>query len=80
VDAGLGGGVTDNADGLARTFPSAGVGLGALATDREAAQMANAAKMSVDVSPYPTLVRIDAECRRIPAFAAAAPAKQPDAE
>jgi len=43
-------------------------------------QMANAAKMSVDVSPYPTLVRIDAECRRIPAFAAAAPAKQPDAE
>jgi maleylacetoacetate isomerase len=43
-------------------------------------QMANAAKMSVDVSPYPTLMRIDAECRRIPAFAAAAPAKQPDAE
>ena len=43
-------------------------------------QMANAAKMSVDVSPYPTLVRIDAECRRIPAFANAAPAKQPDAE
>ena len=43
-------------------------------------QMANAAKMSIDVSPYPTLARIDAECRRIPAFAAAAPAKQPDAE
>jgi len=43
-------------------------------------QMANAAKMSVDVAPYPTLVRIDAECRRIPAFADAAPAKQPDAE
>jgi maleylacetoacetate isomerase len=43
-------------------------------------QMANAAKMSIDVSPYPTLARIDAECRRIPAFAAAAPAIQPDAE
>ena len=43
-------------------------------------QMANAAKMSIDVSPYPTLVRIDAECRRIPAFASAEPAKQPDAE
>ena len=43
-------------------------------------QMANASKMSIDVSPYPTIVRIDAECRRIPAFADAAPAKQPDAE
>ena len=43
-------------------------------------QMANAARMSVDVSPYPTLVRIDAECRRLPAFADAAPAKQPDAD
>jgi maleylpyruvate isomerase len=43
-------------------------------------QMANASKMSIDVSPYPTLARIDAECRRIPAFAAAAPAIQPDAE
>ncbi|HEY8244853.1 MAG: maleylacetoacetate isomerase [Vicinamibacteria bacterium] len=43
-------------------------------------QMANAAKVSLDVSPYPTLARIDAECRRIRAFADAAPAKQPDAE
>jgi maleylacetoacetate isomerase len=43
-------------------------------------QMANASKMSIDVSPYPTLARIDAECRRIAAFAAAAPAIQPDAE
>ena len=43
-------------------------------------QVANAAKMSIDVSPYPTIMRIDAECRRIPAFADAAPAKQPDAE
>ena len=43
-------------------------------------QMANAAKMSIDVSPYPTLARIDAECRRIPAFANAEPARQPDAE
>ena len=43
-------------------------------------QMANASKMSIDVSPYPTIMRIDAECRRIPAFADAAPAKQPDAE
>ena len=43
-------------------------------------QMANARRMSVDVSPYPTLVRIDAACAAIPAFADAAPAKQPDAE
>jgi maleylacetoacetate isomerase len=43
-------------------------------------QMANAARMSIDVSPYPTLARIDAECRRLPAFADAAPAKQPDAD
>ena len=33
-----------------------------------------------DFTPYPTLVRIEAACVALPAFAAAAPAKQPDAE
>jgi len=43
-------------------------------------QLANARRVDMDLSPYPTLLRIDAECQRTPAFAAAAPANQPDAE
>lgn len=43
-------------------------------------QMANARRGNVDLAPYPTLVRIDAACQALPAFANAAPAKQPDAE
>ncbi len=36
-------------------------------------QMANARRFKVDLAPYPQLVRIDAELRALPAFAAAAP-------
>ncbi|CAG1008459.1 maleylpyruvate isomerase [Burkholderiales bacterium] len=43
-------------------------------------QMANARRFHVDLAPYPTLVRIDAACNAIVAFADAAPARQPDAE
>jgi maleylacetoacetate isomerase len=43
-------------------------------------QLANARRFSIDLSPYPTLVRIETECNTLPAFANAAPAKQPDAE
>ena len=43
-------------------------------------QMANARRFKVDLSPYPTLVGIEAACNQLPAFAMAAPAKQPDAE
>lgn len=43
-------------------------------------QMANARRVSLDLSPYPTLVRIDGACQQLRAFADAAPAKQPDAE
>ncbi len=43
-------------------------------------QMANARRMAVDAAPYPTLVRIDESARALPAFAAAAPEKQADAE
>jgi hypothetical protein len=42
VNTGLGVGVALHADSLARAFASAGVGLGALAAHREAAQMADA--------------------------------------
>ena len=42
-------------------------------------QVANARRYKVDLTPYPTIVRIDARCRELPAFAAAAPEKQPDA-
>ncbi|MFO1397191.1 MAG: maleylacetoacetate isomerase [Burkholderiales bacterium] len=43
-------------------------------------QLANARRVNLDLTPYPTLVRIDAHCRSLPAFAAADPARQPDAE
>jgi maleylpyruvate isomerase len=43
-------------------------------------QMANARRMNVDVTPFSTLARIEAACNALPAFADAAPSKQPDAE
>ena len=43
-------------------------------------QMANARRVDFDFTPYPTLLRIEAACAALPAFANAAPAKQPDAE
>ena len=43
-------------------------------------QLANARRVDMDLSPYPTLVRIDAECQKHPAFANAAPSRQPDFE
>jgi maleylacetoacetate isomerase len=43
-------------------------------------QLANARRVRLDLSPYPTLLRIEAACAALPAFADAAPARQPDAE
>lgn len=43
-------------------------------------QLANARRMTIDVTPFPTLTRIEAACNALPAFADAAPARQPDAE
>ncbi|MEO8848035.1 MAG: maleylacetoacetate isomerase [Casimicrobiaceae bacterium] len=43
-------------------------------------QLANARRASMDLAPYPTLLRIDAACLALPAFANAAPAMQADAE
>jgi maleylpyruvate isomerase len=42
-------------------------------------QMANAYRFKVPVDAFPTLVRIDTAARALPAFAAAAPERQPDA-
>ena len=42
-------------------------------------QVANSHRYKMDLSPYPTIVRIDAACLALPAFAAAVPDKQPDA-
>jgi maleylpyruvate isomerase len=42
-------------------------------------QVANARRYKMDLSPYPTITRIDAACQALPAFAAAVPEKQPDA-
>jgi maleylacetoacetate isomerase len=43
-------------------------------------QLANARRMNVDLSPYPTLTRIEGACLALEPFAAAAPERQPDAE
>ena len=43
-------------------------------------QLANARRSSIPLDAYPTLLRIEAACNALPAFAAAAPEKQPDAE
>jgi maleylacetoacetate isomerase len=43
-------------------------------------QLANARRVDLDLAPYPTLLRIESACAALPAFADAAPARQPDAE
>jgi len=42
-------------------------------------QLASARRFGVDVGPYPLLVAIEQRCLALPAFAAAAPERQPDA-
>jgi len=42
-------------------------------------QLANARRFAIPLEPYPTLVRIDANCGKLDAFAAASPDRQPDA-
>jgi maleylpyruvate isomerase len=43
-------------------------------------QLANARRFGCDLSAYPTLLQIEKACNALPAFADAAPEKQPDAE
>jgi maleylpyruvate isomerase len=43
-------------------------------------QVNNARLAGMDIAPWPTIQRIAAACAEIPAFAAAHPSKQPDAE
>lgn len=43
-------------------------------------QLSNARRFNCDLSPYATLVQIDAHCATLPAFSKAAPEQQPDAE
>ena len=43
-------------------------------------QLANARRVDLDLAPYPTLLRIETACNALPAFADAAPSRQPDAE
>lgn len=43
-------------------------------------QVANANRYKVDLTPFPTIVRINRECLGLDAFARAQPANQPDAE
>jgi len=43
-------------------------------------QVYNAQRFHVDLAPYPAIRRIHAACANLPAFSAAHPARQPDAE
>jgi maleylacetoacetate isomerase len=43
-------------------------------------QLANARRFGLDLSAYPRLLAVEATCMSLPAFASAAPEKQPDAE
>jgi maleylpyruvate isomerase len=43
-------------------------------------QVYNARRFALDLKPFPTIVRIDGEARKLSAFEAAAPENQPDAE
>ena len=43
-------------------------------------QVFNASRFGIDLAPYPTIMRIDAACQGVPAFAAAHPSRQGDAE
>ncbi|MGB7480437.1 MAG: maleylacetoacetate isomerase [Burkholderiaceae bacterium] len=43
-------------------------------------QVFNAERFGIDLAPYPTVRRIAAHCATLPAFIAAHPARQPDAE
>ncbi|MDB5962340.1 MAG: maleylacetoacetate isomerase [Massilia sp.] len=43
-------------------------------------QLYNARRFDVDLSPYPLITAIEANCAQLPAFHAAHPAQQPDAE
>ena len=42
-------------------------------------QVFNARRFEVDMQPFPTIARIDTECLKLEAFAAAAPGSQADA-
>ena len=43
-------------------------------------QVANARRYACDLEPYPTIRRVEAECAALPAFDAARPERQPDAD
>jgi glutathione S-transferase len=43
-------------------------------------QVANARRFKVDLSPYPTILRINEACQQLDAFRRAMPENQPDAE
>lgn len=43
-------------------------------------QLANARRVSMPLDAYPTLTRIEARCKALPAVVGAAPERQPDAE
>ncbi len=45
-----------------------------------APQVYNARRFSIDLTPWPYIVAVDAACAQLPAFVAALPSRQPDAD
>ncbi len=43
-------------------------------------QLGNGRRFGLDLAPYPRVLRVEAACAALPAFAEAAPERQPDAE
>lgn len=43
-------------------------------------QVFNAQRFNIEMAPFPTIMRINAACLELPAFAAAHPSQQPDSE
>jgi glutathione S-transferase len=43
-------------------------------------QLGNARRFATDLAPYPRVLAVEAACLALPAFRAAAPEAQPDAE
>jgi glutathione S-transferase len=43
-------------------------------------QLYNCRRFNIDLSPYPSLLAVEQRCRDLPAFQAADPAAQPDAQ
>ena len=63
--------------GYAQTGAPQSIGM---SSQYPSSQLGNARRYGCDLSKYPTILEIENNCNALPAFADAAPEKQPDAE